>query len=81
MKPKVNRAGDPAESKGFDRCNTPTYALDPLLPYIRADWHVWEPAQGTGNLVRALAPHVASIIGTDLLSDPPRNFFEWQPAA
>ena len=34
MKPKINRAGDPQESKGFDRCNTPAYALDPLLPYI-----------------------------------------------
>jgi hypothetical protein len=75
------RAGDPAESKGFDRCNTPAYALDPLLPFIRHEWVVWEPAQGTGNIVSALAPHTVGVIGSDIITQPPRNFFEWQPAA
>lgn len=79
MKPKINRAGDPAESQGFDRCNTPPYALDPLLPYIDSGWCVWEPACGTGNIVDALAPHVLAICGSDLTSNPPRNFFDWQP--
>jgi hypothetical protein len=81
MKPKINRAGDPALSKGFDRCNTPAYALDPLLPFIRPEWVLWEPAQGTGNIVRALEPHAAGVIGTDIITQSPRNFFDWQPAA
>ena len=84
MKPKINRAGDPALSKGFDRCNTPAYALDPLLPFIRPEWIVWESAAGTGNLCEALAHHTQAIIGTDIHgthADPPRNFFDWQPAA
>jgi hypothetical protein len=81
VKPKINRAGDPTKSHGSDRCNTPGYALDPLLPYLRPSWHVWEPAEGTGNLVRALTPHVAGVIGSDLITEPPRNFFAWQPPA
>ncbi len=83
MKPKINRAGDPGESKGFDRCNTPPYALDPLLPYIRPDWIVWECAAGTGHLCKALDGHVRDVIGTDIHGDyakPPCNFFEWQPS-
>jgi hypothetical protein len=88
MKPKLNRAGDAKESKGFDRCNTPPYALDPLLPYIRREWVVWESAAGTGNLYEALAPHVCGIIGTELRTEDigdeiqgGRNFFDWQPRA
>ena len=57
MKPKINRAGDATESQGFDRCNTPPYALDPQLPFIPAGAVVGEPAAGTGNNYRALAPH------------------------
>lgn len=79
MKPKINRAGDPAESKGFDRCNTPPYALDPLLPYLRAEWHVWEPAAGTRNISRTIAPRVASVYSSDLIDMPPTNFFTWSP--
>ena len=77
MKPKINRIGDPNESQGFDRCQTPPYALDPLLPYIRREWAIWEPASGSGNLVSAVAWHVPEIIGTDILNGC--NFFTWQP--
>lgn len=82
MKPKLNRAGDSKQSKGFDRCNTPAYALDPLLPYLVRFSVIWEPAAGTGNIMRAIAPPVASVVATDIHGDyakPPRNFFEWQP--
>lgn len=79
MKPKTNRATDPAESQPFDRCNTPAYALDPLLPYLRRDWHVWECAAGTRNISRAIAPHVASVYSSDLIDMPSTNFFTWQP--
>lgn len=77
MKPKINRAGHPQESNTFDRCQTPAYALDPLLPYLRPEWTVWECAAGAGRLSRALSPHVAAVVDSDLLDG--RNFFTWQP--
>ena len=83
MKPKINRAGDATLSLPMDRCMTPPYALDPLLPFIRPEWIVWECAAGTGNLYEALAHHTLGVIGTDLHgkhANPPRNFFDWQPA-
>lgn len=84
MKPKTNQAGNPEESKGYDRCYTPSYALDPLLPFIRRDWIVWECAAGEGHIANVLAPRVTGIISTDIHGDyaqPPRNFFDWQPRA
>lgn len=77
MKPKVNRAGSVEAGKGYDRCNTPAYALDPLLPYIRRGWAIWEPAAGTGNLVGALGSRGYAVTGSDILDG--RNFFDYQP--
>jgi hypothetical protein len=86
MKPKLNQAGDPKVSHKMDRCNTPAYAIDPLLPYIRPNWIVWESAAGTGNMYDALAHHTMAIIGTELRLDDigqgvhgGRDFFEYQP--
>lgn len=79
MKPKTNRAGDPDESQPMDRCNTPPYALDPLLPYLKPYWHVWECAAGTRNISRTIRPHVATVYSSDLIDMPATNFFTWQP--
>lgn len=49
MKPKTNRAPG-----GHDDCQTPPYALDPLLPYLPKDKLIWEPAMGKGLLAMAL---------------------------
>lgn len=83
MKPKQNNGTDPT---GMDVCNTPPYALDPLLPYIRPEWSVWEPAASTGNICEALRPHVLGVHATELrtkgLGTDVRggvNFFTWQP--
>lgn len=83
MKPKANHTADP---QGMDVCNTPAYALDPLLPYIRPEWVVWEPAASTGNLYNALAPHVLGIMGTELRTEGTGrgvqggvDFFGWRP--
>ena len=78
MKPKTNRQGNPKESRGFDRCQTPAYALDPLLSYLCKNWTIWEPATGEGNIENALIEHGYSVIGTDILDG--HNFFEWTPA-
>lgn len=83
MKPKANHAPDPS---GMDVCNTPPYALDPLLPYIRPAWVVWEPAASVGYLSRAIEPHVLSVCATELrtedIGEDVRggiNFFTWRP--
>jgi hypothetical protein len=87
VKPKTSRAADAGTSQPFDRCNTPSYALDPLLPYLKPEWVVWEPAAGTGSLYRALKPHALRTIGTELRTDEigdevegGRDFFAWEPA-
>ena len=86
QKPKVARSGDATKSLPFDRCQTPAYALDPLLPYIPRDWVIWEPAAGEGNIVKTLRSRGYTVIGSDLLTEGigdevkgGRNFFTWQP--
>lgn len=79
MKPKINRAGDTATSAGYDCCQTPSYALEPLLPYIPRHAVIWEPACGAGLLAQALREAGHTVIGTDILQDPEYNFFTWQP--
>lgn len=37
-----------------DKCQTPPYALGPLLPYLDKRWTIWEPACGEGILSQAL---------------------------
>lgn len=71
MKPKVNRGGDPTQSQPMDRCYTPGYALDPLRPFLRRSWRIWEPAAGRGHLVRELRRTGFDVVATELaLLDP-----------
>lgn len=77
MKPKVNRKGDVSQSLPMDRCETPAYALDPLVPHLIPEWRIWEPACGSGRIVRALRSYDFDVIGTDLLVD--QNFFTHEP--
>ncbi|MFA5377850.1 MAG: hypothetical protein WC455_19020 [Dehalococcoidia bacterium] len=78
QKPKTNRAGNEYVPQGFDLCQTPAYALGPLLPYLSPKWTIWEPAQGEGLMVEALRDGgVANVIGSDLQED--QNFFDTQP--
>jgi hypothetical protein len=79
MKPKINRTGKSTKSQVFDCCQTPAYALDPLLSYLRPDWIVWESAAGKGRMVRALTPHVRQVVASDILTG--QNFFDYQPPA
>lgn len=77
-KPKLNRAGDVYEPQGFDACQTPAYAIDPLLPYLDRNWIPWESACGDGLLVDALYDGgFITVEQSDLLTG--LNFFEWQP--
>ena len=51
-----------------DDFQTPDYAVKPLLPYLQQSWHIWEPAQGEGNIVRFLCEQGYSIVGSDILT-------------
>lgn len=59
-----------------DRCYTPAYALDPLLPYLPSGV-IWEPAAGRGDLVRALQESGRDVIATEL--EHGEDFFKMQP--
>lgn len=74
---KANRQGDVYIPKGYDACQTPGYAIAPLLPYLHLDWTIWEPADGDGNLTIALFRAGFKVLGTDILSG--QNFFDFQP--
>lgn len=76
-KPKRTSKSDEAISAVYDRCQTPAYALGPLLFHLRKHWGIWEPAAGEGNLVTALKSHGYSVVGSDLLTGD--NFFDCQP--
>src|SRR3990167_5779743 len=78
MKPKTNRAGDIYTPNGYDACQTPAYALDPLLPYLPGDWTIWEPACGENFLVDALYDAGRKVATGDILTG--QNFFEYQPS-
>jgi len=56
---------------------TPPEALNPLLPYLKKDWLIWECACGKGNLVEGLNERGFLTIGTDILSG--YDFLKWQP--
>src|SRR3990167_6197427 len=76
MKPKQNSVNNLR-----DQCQTPPYALDPLLPYLEKYAQecqpIWEPAAGNRLLVQALhnAGHWVKE-GEILRGD---DFFEYEP--
>lgn len=78
MKPKRNQKATPDVSDERDRCETPSYALDPLLPYLLPSWRIWEPACGSGRIVRALQTNGYPVWGSDLLQG--KNFLRYEPA-
>ena len=67
----------PVTSRPNDDWQTPPLALDPLIPYIKPNWTIWECAEGKGNLSKALREKGFVVIGTDILSD--RDFLVWEP--
>ena len=66
MKPKKNR-----KPGAMDNCQTPAYALDPLVPYLKAaNIHtIWECASGEGYMVQALEDSGFGVIATDIKMD------------
>ena len=56
---------------------TPPYAIEPLIPFLKKNWVIWECACGKGNLVRALEKHGFKVIGTDIIYG--QDFLKWKP--
>jgi hypothetical protein len=74
---KSARPADIYTPQGYDACQTPAYAIDPLLPYLVEGWNIWEPAAGEGYLEGALYDSGFSVIPSDILTG--QNFFEFEP--
>lgn len=62
MKPKSNY-----NQSRKDLCQTPPYAIDPLLTYIERYERVWEPACGEGYLADLLFEKGYTVIRSDIL--------------
>lgn len=60
-----------------DDFQTPAIALNPLLPFLKPDWTIWEPACGKGNLAKGLDGKGYKTISTDILSG--QNFLTYFP--
>lgn len=61
-----------------DHCQTPEYALMPLLPYIKNKWTVWESANGEGYLSMALLKNTnCHLIMSDIING--ENYFVYTP--
>lgn len=77
---RVSRPTDIYQPKGYDACQTPAYAIDPMLPFLHPDFVIWEPAAGEHYLVEALYDSgfkTEQVIISDILTD--QNFFEYTP--
>lgn len=79
-KPKNNSKGNPKR----DRCQTPDYALNPLIQHLKAfEWKlgrkmtIWESAAGDGLLADALEIHGFKVVRSDILTG--QSYFEYQP--
>jgi hypothetical protein len=82
----------PPLKKGYSNdFQTLPEALDPLLPYLKKEWVIWECAEGKGNLTHALSQKGFEVVGSDV--NPARvaslneleqhfeekDFLTWQP--
>ena len=78
MKPKSNYKVNKLKFNTIDFCETPYYALYPLLEFIENYNIVWEPATGNGNITNELRKVSHTVIDTDIQSGT--NFFNYEPA-
>lgn len=79
MKHKVfaNRKAHSPEPLGRDHCQSPPYAIIPLLPYLPQNWVIWEPAEGLGFMAKSLREHGYTVISTSL--DRGQDFYIFEP--
>lgn len=56
-----------------DHCQTPPYAILPLLPYLPGNWTIWEPAAADGLLSTALLDRGFKVLSSS------NDFFQFKP--
>lgn len=71
-----SRQSHKPEPKGRDNCQSPLYAILPLLPYLPKGLIIWEPAKGEGYMVRALESHGYNVVSSGIDED----FFVYEPS-
>ena len=59
----------PMKQGSPDDYQTPPQALRPLLPFLKKDWTIWEPAAGSGYLADKLEQLGFGVIATDKFYD------------
>lgn len=67
----------PLQNGSPDDFQTPAHAIEPLLPFLKKEWLIWECACGKGNLVDALNKRGRLAIGTDIMDG--HDFLTWRP--
>lgn len=60
-----------------DDFQTPPIALNPLFPYLKKHWTIWECASGKGNLSKALKAKGYKVISTDIKKG--KDFLTYAP--
>jgi len=72
-----NRKSYKPEVNGRDNCQSPPYAILPLLPYLPKDAIIWEPARGEGYLEQSLRLHGYNVVSSSLQAG--QDFFQYEP--
>ena len=76
-KPKKQYATDKSKFGIKDFCQTPSYAIDPLLPFLALNnvRRVWEPAAGKGRIVSYFRNRGYEVLADDILYGEEQDFF------
>ena len=67
----------PIKNNGSNDFQTPTYAIDPLIPFLKKDWIIWECAEGKGNISNYLRSLGFIVRGGDITNG--HDFLKTQP--
>lgn len=66
-----------SESADKDRCYTPPYAVDLLVPFLPAGSRIWEPACGDGHIAYVLMDAGFDVVASDI--ETGIDFFTTEP--
>ena len=72
MKPKLNY-----KPSTMDCCQTPPYAVQILIPFLKPDWIIWESASGEGYIVDTLQRSGFKVVAGDVQTG--QDYFLYEP--
>lgn len=72
-----NRQAHAPEPKGRDNCQSPPYAVKPIVQFLNKDWVIWECAAGEGYMSASLVSY--GFVHTVATTYPQRDFLAWSP--